>query len=287
MKKAQSKYETSSGIDVEYFNFLKNNKELQEFDINEENYIEIGNMYEQQMNCSKCEGLSHCKNNTDGFCKTAVRTEDGMYFAMAACKYRNDYLRECDANNYLNTLYISKRILNASLDNYYLTTSARQKAAKYVNNFVSTYDPNKFQKGLCLHGPCGCGKTYLLACLANELAKYRVESLLIYVPDLVRDLKNMMGTPRLEETMNMLKKVPVLILDDLGSEMMSPWVRDEILSPLFNYRMMDEKSIFISTNLNPQSLQKHFSSTNVDEDIVKATRIMTRLQSLVSVLKFE
>lgn len=287
MKKILSDYNVKTTLDKEYINELKSLPELSMYDINEDNYIDFSNMINSINNCKNCKGLHECKNLSDGFVNDCIIEGGKYYFTTKPCKYKIDLKREAASQKHLNTLYISKNVLNAKLEDYRLTSETRIKAFNYVKKFACEFSESNYMKGLCLCGPCGCGKTYLLSCLANELAKNSISSLLIYVPDLIRDLKNSLGTSRLEETMNMLKTVPVLILDDLGSEMMTQWVRDEIISPLLNYRMMDEKPVFISTNLSMKALHDHFASTNVDEDNTKATRIMTRLQNLVYVLKYD
>ena len=98
---------------------------------------------------------------------------------------------------------------------------------------------NEFVQGLYIYGAFSTGKTYILGCIANELARNNIKSLIIYFPDLVVELKSAIGTPRFEELLNHLKSVDVLLLDDLGSENMTPWLRDEILGPVLNYRLME------------------------------------------------
>ena len=96
------------------------------------------------------------------------------------------------------------------------------------------------------------------------------------------ELKNAIGSDRLEQLMNYLKSVEVLILDDLGSENMTPWLRDEVLGPVLNYRLMEEKPVFISSNLNPaEDLLEHLSITKTSTDSLKGARIKSRLEGLV------
>ena len=40
------------------------------------------------------------------------------------------------------------------------------------------------------------------------------------------------------------------MLDDLGSENMSAWLRDEVLGPVLNYRVLECKPLFISSNIS-------------------------------------
>ena len=92
-----------------------------------------------------------------------------------------------------------------------------------------------------------------------------------------------MGTPRFEELFNYLKSVDVLLLDDLGSENMTNWLRDDVLGPVLNYRLMAEKPVFISSNIDPTTndLLAHLSITKAKSDELKGMRIKSRLEGLV------
>ena len=135
-----------------------------------------------------------------------------------------------------------------------------------------------------MYGSFAKGKTYALGCIANEFAKNGISSLLIYFPDLVVDLKNAMGTPRYPELINMLKSIDVLMLDDLGSEKMTEWVRDDVLGPIINYRLMEGKPLFISSNLKMVEYQSTLILNKDSSDKVKAERIMSRINCLVRMI---
>ena len=110
---------------------------------------------------------------------------------------------------------------------------------------------------------------------------------MIYFPDLVLDLKNALGDPRFEELVNKLKSIDVLMLDDLGSENITPWVRDEILGPVINYRMMSGLPVYISSNLNPNDLIKHLSIEGGKASELKANRIISRMTSMISSINMD
>ena len=77
------------------------------------------------------------------------------------------------------------------------------------------------------------------------------------------------------------KNKDFLLLDDFGAENMTPWLRDEVLGPIVNYRMNLKKPIFISSNINPKDLKSHFIVKSGDDENVKAGRISSRLISLM------
>ena len=61
---------------------------------------------------------------------------------------------------------------------------------------------------------------------------------------------------------------------------MTTIVRDEILGPVLNYRMAEEKPLFISSNLTPEQLLSHLSLNATALDKTKAMRIMSRISQI-------
>ena len=248
------------------YNFKKDNnaalefvKEVQaklpNYTVNISNVNDFDLLLTERDNCRNCRGLSNCQNANTGYCTTYENEE----FVLRECKYRRDNRLQNSKDSLIKTLYLPKKVF------------------EYIVKFVSDTKAGKRCDGLYLFSSFSKGKTYTLACIANELRKNNINSLLIYFPDLVVDLKNAIGTPRFEELVNMLKSIDVLMLDDLGSEKMTDWLRDEILGPVINYRLMEGKSIFISSNLTPNQLKEHLTLN----DKLKADRIYNRLNSLV------
>ncbi len=264
---------------------LKAKPSLKKYNINESNVNLFYLVNEEQNNCSKCSGLAMCKNKTPGF-RTIVSVDKDIYREkVEQCKYKIDLNKINSSKNLIKTLFLPKKILNSDLIDFEIISEERKKIYNYAMKFISEYNKFNFMKGLYLYGPYSAGKTFFLAGLANELAKKNIKTLLIYVPDLVRELKSCMNTPRFEELINELKTVDVLMLDDLGGEMLTSFIRDEIFGPVLNYRMGEELPLFISSNLNLDELNDHFSQTkdesyNQKRDQVKSQRIFTRIESL-------
>ena len=105
---------------------------------------------------------------------------------------------------------------------------------------MDKYKENKQQKGLYLYGSFGCGKSYLVAAMFNELAKENIKSAIIFWPEYLRDLKDSFNSTyknEFSDKFNLIKKAPLLLIDDIGAESVTSWSRDEILCPLLQYRM--------------------------------------------------
>ncbi|WP_278391765.1 AFG1/ZapE family ATPase, partial [Leuconostoc lactis] len=88
-----------------------------------------------------------------------------------------------------------------------------------------------YVQGLYLYGDFGVGKTYLMGALANALAANNIDVMLMHFPSFAVDLKNTIGKDNAarERLLNQAKTATVLIIDDLGAENLSMWIRDDIL----------------------------------------------------------
>ena len=175
---------------------------------------------------------------------------------------------------------IPKQIKNARMKDIYKDDRGRKEIIKYLIDFLQQYPTTKKQKGLYLNGSFGSGKTYLVAALFNELAKQKVRSALIYYPEFLRSLKESFGNEEYREKFDRVKKAPLLLLDDIGAENMTPWSRDEVLGPLLQYRMNEELPTFFTSNLTMEELESHLANSNNAVEKVKARRIIERIKEL-------
>ena len=146
-----------------------------------------------------------------------------------------------------------------------------------INNaiFIKEYDNNKKNKGLYLYGSFGCGKTYIISALFNELKKNGYKTEIVYFPTLLRDLKS--DFDELESTMEYLEDVEILLIDDIGAEKVSEWSRDEILGTILQSRMNNYKTTFFTSNYSIYELEKKLAST---DDKIAANRVCERIRIL-------
>lgn len=144
---------------------------------------------------------------------------------------------------------------------------ARQ-ALQSAQNFVKEFKKNGQATGLMLVGQVGSGKTFLAAAICNELIDAEMEVMFMVVPDFLDELRawfsksnkgfkeNMAETLEKEPPMEKARRVPLLVLDDLGAHNYTDWTRNTIYS-LLNYRMNYRLPLIITTNLSLQELDNY------------------------------
>ncbi len=237
--------------------------------------------------CKNCKGLSFCPYKIKGVRKCAEVDGNVIKFVYKNCPYKEKELKE---KSFLKNVYsykMPKEISEASFKKIYKDDSNRLETIKYLKDFYDNMIKNKNIKGLYLYGNFGCGKTYLVSALFNELAKKNIQSTIIYFPDFLRSLKASFGNPEdnYEERFNLVKESPLLLLDDIGAEKLSDWARDEVLGVILQYRMEEHLPTFFTSNLSLKELEDHLQITNNSSDKVKARRIIERVKYLTQEIK--
>lgn len=226
--------------------------------------------------CQNCKSLDECPNRVKGSCYTPVLVKNKIVFSYTNCSLMNKYLKDNKYQKNVLLFDVPKEIKNASLKNMYVNDKNRIELIKYIKTFISQYNT---EKGLYLHGSFGSGKTYIIAAMFNELAKKDIESAIIYFPEFLRNLKESFDS-NYKEKFDYIKKVPLLLIDDIGAENLTMWARDEILATILQYRMDEKLATFFTSNLDLESLEIHLSVTNNKIDKIKARRIIERIKQL-------
>ena len=117
--------------------------------------------------------------------------------------------------------------------------------------------------------------------MLNELARKGEKVAIIYYPEFLRNLKESFSdNDEYKQKFDYVKKVPLLLLDDIGAETTTEWSRDEVLGTILQYRMEESLPTFFTSNLTIEELEQHLSTTNREVDVVKSRRIIERIKQL-------
>ncbi|THE14720.1 primosomal protein DnaI [Bacillus timonensis] len=260
--------------------FINNHQDQITSDIINRSLVKLYEFINQSKECNKCESLETCKNMLQGYHPLLEIKGNAIDLRYDRCprKVMND--EQVKYKSLIKSMYIPKDILEASMASLE-SDEGRYDAIVQIDDFLSNYEPGKRLQGLYLYGSFGVGKTYLLGAIANELARKKVASMLVYVPEFMRELKGSLQDQSINSKIDAVKKVPVLMLDDIGAESMSSWMRDDILGSILQYRMLENLPTFFTSNFDFKGLEHHLSYTQRgEEEKVKAARIMERIKYL-------
>lgn len=183
----------------------------------------------------------------------------------------------------INSIHMPKDIKEATFDQFELTRGRREaldRSIEFVENYVQ--NPDQFQKGLYLHGAFGVGKTYLLGAIAHELSTFGYPSTLVHYPTFATEMRSSVGKQTTGSKLDAYKNTPILMLDDIGAEYPTSWIRDDVLGVILQYRMQNELTTFFSSNFDMEQLENdHLRyNQNGDDELLKAKRILERVRFL-------
>ena len=154
-----------------------------------------------------------------------------------------------------------------------------QICKKYADNFGAA------SGNLLFVGGTGLGKTYLSACIANEAAEKGASVAYESAPNLFAKLsKNQFeGDDATRADCARLTDSDLLIIDDLGTELTNAFVIAALYS-LVNDRLLKEKPMIISTNLNVDEIARRYSP-QIASRLAGAFRGLTFIGKDIRVLK--
>ena len=195
---------------------------------------------EEEEVCPYCKGYGY------------VLTETGE---AVPCECREGML----ANLRLQEAHIPRKFAQKSLANFKGKDKIRkvlvEKAAEFIQNFRD--NPEEHQ-GILMVGCTGSGKTHLALAILREIVVKGYTGLYYNVPELLNELRDTYNEPSEQiesDILNLAGEVGLLVLDDLGAERTSGWVRDRLFL-IINRRYEALKPILVTTNLDWRELEE-------------------------------
>lgn len=182
--------------------------------------------------------------------------------------------------NRINLVSLPKSYKSISFEDVLLDDVKRLDVYESLVDFISQY-PSPDQKGLYLYGDMGVGKSFFMAALAHELSeKKNALTTILHYPSFTIDIKNAIKTDSVKDEIDAVKTSEVLVLDDIGAEQTSSWVRDEVLQVILQYRMQENLPTFFTSNYSFADLERKLANGRNGDETWQAKRVMERIRFL-------
>ena len=225
--------------------------------------------------CPLCRG--------SGWVRSEVGPENGWRVESAPCACQRETLALAQWRRALDASDMTPSLLALTFEGYDPTpdpsfTLGRDAALAWASSLASSLAGNTSDAALprtppstppstppwlVLYGNSGTGKTHLLASAFNLLmarGHYPLYTLVPALLDYVRQgLDASDGGGEYATRFQAVQQAPILILDDLGAEMRTPW-SDETLFKLLDHRSRAELPTAVGSNLLPEHLELRIGS---------------------------
>lgn len=186
---------------------------------------------------------------------------------------------------------VPRRYEHCTLDNFERHHESQGAALVVARRFVKEYPQG--ETGLLFCGPCGTGKTHLAVGILKALVAERGARCLFYdFQDLLKEIQSSYSAVSQASEMEILQPVfdaDVLVLDDLGAQKPTAWVRDTV-GHIINNRYNDRRTTLFTTN-RPDALD---GAARAGRDLAEATlldqigeRIHSRLYEMCHVVRLD
>jgi DNA replication protein DnaC len=149
-----------------------------------------------------------------------------------------------------------------------------QKSLEQAYNLAHTFAQTR-GGWLLLEGGYGCGKTHLAAAIANFSAGHGIPTMFLTAPDLLDWLRASFegSDDRFSERFEEIRQVPLLVLDDFGTQNATPWAQEKLFQ-LLDYRYVNLSPTVITTNLRIEEIEGRIRSRLADTERVNRVRIL-------------
>lgn len=221
------------------------------------NYLDL------HFSCSKCDDTGYV-SGIRCQCFNELLKKYSVQELNKNCNIKLTQFENFDLNYYPDTADVITKV-NPRLK----MTENLNYCKQYANSFSSA------SNSIFMLGKTGLGKTYLSASIANSLLQKGFNVAFDSIQNYLRAIENEhFGRSQNSDTLQVLLDTDLVILDDLGSEFLSPFYLSTIYN-IMNSRLNRGVPTIISTNMSFDELQSRYDD-----------RIISRLTGMFTCLRF-
>ncbi len=223
------------------------------------------NYGEGDPNCPVCGGVGYVRYDVP---------EDHPYFGKALdCECRRSKVT-AERQVYLRRLGGLANLADKTFETFkpegvgLIERDAANLRYAYERALAFTEQPEGW---LVIMGSYGSGKTHLAAAIANTQVDAGHKVIFLTVPDLLDHLRGSYTPGTSEEEgydrrFEEVRTIPLLVLDDLGTESPTAWAREKLFQ-ILNHRYTARLATVITTNRSLDDLEPRIRSRLSDQDV--------------------
>lgn len=212
------------------------------------------------------DGLLYC-----GKCCTAKQTRINGKLRFCTCKCRQEEMRDAEERETRKRIEeVRERCLPVNgMHQHTFDEASDAKHIRLARRYVEKWGEMKARNtGLILWGSVGTGKSFTAHCICNALIDKGVSVRLYSAAEIVNRLSD---KDKRDETIQKVRTVPLLVIDDVGAERGTPFAREQLC------RAIDERAesglpLIVTTNYTIQEI-----SNGTEPEM---QRIFDRLQAM-------
>lgn len=242
------------------------------------NWADFLNYQEDLSTCIGCKSLQECPKVSRGMQYEMDYEEGQTTLLLKPCRFGEI---QFENQNILNN------VLLRNVDEKIILTNTEQLTIlqKPTGNerdvwaMLANYVKSPTEKGFYIYGKSGIGKSILLGWLVRSLIlKQGAKCGFIHFPTFLIDLKGKFGEDGIHESMELMKNLDYLVIDDIGGENITIWSRDEVLSSVLAYRGQSGKPTFFTSNYSLVELSELYNLKN--GDTLRVNRLIERMKAV-------
>jgi DNA replication protein DnaC len=221
-------------------------------------------------NCPICSGI--------GYLRRDLPIDHPDFGKIIPCSCRSQEITE-SARKRLFRMSSLDALKNLRFENFVARGRVglgKTQADSLENAYNQALNFAKNRQGwLLLTGRYGSGKTHLAASIANYAIEAGVSTLFLTVPDLLDWLRYSYsgGDMTFEDRFEEIREIPLLILDDFGTQNATAWAQEKIFQ-IMNHRYINQLPTVVTSNILINDFEGRIRSRLQDPNLVTMVKIL-------------